>query len=270
MLTLLSVAALLLILLWIGQRRLLYFPFSGVPPPAAVGLPRAELVSITTVDGLRLNAWFVPATGSETRFAMVLFSWNAGQCALPAPLAAARAPHGIATLLMDYRGYGGNPGSPSEEGLALDARAARAYLTRRAGIDQMHIVYFGESLGTGVAVQLAAAEQPFALILRSPFTSLVDVARDHYPFLPVRWMLRDRFDSLGRIRGIGCPLLVIAGDRDGIISPAQSERRYAAAAEPKRLLIIAGADHNDDALLAGPRLIQGVIAFLNEVQQVKP
>src|SRR5207245_2914097 len=183
-------------------------------------------------DGLGLGGWFVPADGPETRFTMIVFNGNAGHRAMRAPLAAAVGAHGVATLLFDYRGYGGNPGQPSEEGLARDARAARAYLASRRDVDAARVVYFGESLGTGVAVRLATEERPRALILRSPFPSLADVGRHHYPLLPVRWLLRDRFESADRIRGVGCPLLVIAGDRDGIIPMAMSERLFAAAAEP--------------------------------------
>ena len=123
-------------------------------------------------------------------------------------------------------------------------------------------MYFGESLGSGVAVGLAAGERPFALILRSPFPSLADLGRLHYPLLPVRWLLRDRFDCLDRIRRVNCPLLVIAGTRDGIIPVAQSERLFEAAVEPKRLVRIDGADHNDYELLAGARVVEAVVDFL--------
>ena len=261
MLTVLVAAALVLLLLWVGQRRLIYFPFGSVPAPADVGLTHAETISFGTADGLTLGGWFVPAA-REPRVTMIVFNGNAGHRALRAPLAAALAPHGVATLLMDYRGYGGNAGSPSEEGLARDARAARAYVASRRDVDPTRIVYFGESLGTGVAVRLASEQRPFGLILRSPFPSLVDVGRYHYPLLPVAWLLRDRFDCIARIRQVGCPLLVIAGDRDSIIPLAMSERLFAASPEPKRLVTIPGADHNDDELLAGSRMIAAIVDFL--------
>ena len=168
----------------------------------------------------------------------------------------------MATLLTDYRGYGGNPGSPSEEGLARDARAARAYLATRRDVDPARIAYFGESLGAGVAVRLASEQRPHALVLRSPFPSLLDVGHHHYPLLPLRWLLRDRFDCLERIRRIGCPLLVIAGERDGVIPLAMSERLFAAAAEPKQMITLAGVDHNDRELLAGDRMIAAMVEFL--------
>lgn len=263
-------AALVLTLLWLGQRRLIYLPFGRVPPPADIGLPHAEAISFRTADGITLEGWFVPAGTPQTpdaglargRMTTIVFNGNAGHRGLRAPLGVALAGHGIATLLMDYRGYGGNPGSPSEAGLAEDARAARNYVLGRPDVDPTRLVYFGESLGTGVAVRLAAEHPPRALILRSPFTSLADVGRYHYPFLPVRTLLRDRFDSLNRIRDVSCPLLVLAGDRDGIIPVAQSERLYAEAAPPKQFVMIDGADHNDYELLAGERLVAAVVEFI--------
>ena len=274
-----SLLALVVVLLWAGQRRMIYFPFGDVGTPAAAGLPRAESVAFTTADGLTLHGWFVPAAQPATRQTVIVFNGNAGHRAMRAPLADALARRGIASLLFDYRGFGGNPGSPSEEGLALDARAARAYVAGRPDVDSTRLVYFGESLGTGVAVRLATEHPPAALILRardeglplpaasslilrSPFTSMIDVGRYHYPFLPVRWMLRDRFDSLDRIGRVGCPLLVIAGDRDSIIPPALSQRLYDAAPPPKRVVMIPDADHNDEDLFAGPRMIAAIVECL--------
>jgi len=258
----LAAAALALALLWAGQRRMIYFPFGVVPAPDAVGLTGVEALSFATSDGLTLAGWFVPATGAPARTTAIVFNGNAGNRAMRAALAAALRSHGIATFLFDYRGYGGNPGSPSEEGLARDARAALDCVAARPDVDPTRIIYFGESLGTGVAVRLAAERPPHALILRSPFPSLVDVGRLHYPVLPVGWLLRDRYDSLDRIRTIGCPLLVVAGDRDGIIPAELSERLFAAAAEPKRLVIIPGADHNDAELLDGSRMMAEIVSFL--------
>jgi fermentation-respiration switch protein FrsA (DUF1100 family) len=171
---------------------------------------------------------------------------------------------GLMTLLVDYRGYGGNPGSPSEAGLAADARAAFAFLSRQPGVDAGRIVIFGESLGTGVAVALAAEINPAALILRSPFPSLTAVARLHYPFLPVSTLLRDRFESKRRIAEVCCPVLVLAGDADTIIPPGQSRRLFDRALEPKRFVVIPGAGHNDPALLDGPQVLSAIWDFLEE------
>jgi fermentation-respiration switch protein FrsA (DUF1100 family) len=251
-----------LALIWVGQRRLIYLPFGNMPPAANLGLPRAGDVMFTTDDGVTLHGWFVPAASSPARFTVIMFNGNAGHRGFRAPLAAALARHGVATLLFDYRGYGENAGRPTEDGLARDARAARAYLMTRTDVDSSRVVYFGESLGAAVALRLSIETPPLALVLRSPFTSLTDVGRHHYPFLPVRWMLRDRYPSLERAASLTCPTLVIAGDRDGIIPIEQSRRLYGAIAAEKRLLVIVGADHNDEALFHGAELLQAVLDFV--------
>jgi fermentation-respiration switch protein FrsA (DUF1100 family) len=256
-----------LALLWFGQRRLIYFPFGNVPPAANVGLPRAENVTFTTADGVTIHGWFVPAASTPARFSMIVFNGNAGHRGMRAPMAAAFARHGVATLLFDYRGFGDNAGRPSEDGLTQDARAARAYLTSRTDVDTSRIIYFGESLGAAVALRLATETPPFALVLRSPFTSLTDIGRHHYPFLPVRWLLRDRYASLDRVGSLSCPTLVIVGGHDRIIPAEQSRRLYAALTTEKRLVEIAGADHNDEALFVGEELIQGVLEFLSNLDR---
>jgi hypothetical protein len=263
----LPAVALALALLWLGQRRMIYLPFGDVAPAASLGLPHAEDVTFTTDDGVTLHGWFVPAASTPARFTMIVFNGNAGHRGMRAPFAAALARHGVATLLFDYRGYGDNAGMPSETGLAQDARAARAWLTTRADVDTSRVVFFGESLGAAVALRLASETRPFALVLRSPFTSLTDVGRHHYPFLPVRWMLRDRYPSLERVGSVSCPTLVIAGERDRIIPIEQSRRLYAAIATEKRLVVIAGADHNDEELLDGPELMRAMLDFLADLER---
>lgn len=256
---------LILLLAWVGQRQLIYLPFGDVPEPSEVGLTRVERVTFTTDDGLTLNGWFVPASTGIATLTVIVFNGNAGNRAYRADLAAGLARAGVASLLFDYRGYGGNPGSPSEEGLALDARAARRYVDARADVSRDRIVYFGESLGAAAAVRLALEQPPRALVLRSPFTSLVDTGRFHYPFLPVRWLLKDRFPSIERISRVGCPVLVIAGGQDSIIPTAQSRRLFEAASDPKQFVILDGADHNDFELVAGPRVIGAVSEFLRRL-----
>jgi fermentation-respiration switch protein FrsA (DUF1100 family) len=258
----LLVPIIIVIALWAIQRTLIYFPYGSPGLPAAAGLRQAEAITFTTEDGLTLGGWFVPAASPAGGTTVIVFNGNGGNRAGRAPLAAQLARHGIASLLFDYRGYGGNPGSPSEPGLAADARAALRYLAARGDVNQDRIAYFGESLGSGVAVGLAAERPPFALILRSPFTSLVDVGRVHYPFLPVSLLLRDRYASLERITRLTRPLLVIATDRDEVVPTAQSERLFEAARSPKRIVIIDGTGHNDEELLAGPRVTAAIVGFL--------
>ncbi len=180
-------SAALLVLAWLGQRRLMYLAGGGpVPHPRDVGLATASEVTVPTEDGLSLGAWYVEPTAPAVGWTVILFNGNAGHRAFRAPLARRLSERGIATLMLDYRGYGGNPGTPTESGLLLDARAARRWLDRRLAGNAARVAYFGESLGTGVAVALAAERQPDALILRSPYTSMVDVGAFHYPWLPVR------------------------------------------------------------------------------------
>jgi uncharacterized protein len=194
--------------------------------------------------------------------AVLVCNGNGGDRSMRAALAAALSRMGLAVLLFDYRGYGGNPGSPSEEGLAADARAALGYLAGRPEVDPRRVVYLGESLGAAVALRLAVERPPAALVLRSPFASLAEVGRRHYPFLPVSLLLRDRYDSAALVGRLTAPLLVVAGGRDRIVPASHSRRLFAAAPEPKRLVVLDGADHNDHDLHAGPRLVGELRAFL--------
>jgi fermentation-respiration switch protein FrsA (DUF1100 family) len=231
-------------------------------PPVATILPGGEDVSFATEDGLRLSGWFVSAMGA-CRGTVLVFNGNAGDRSFRAPLAAALVRAGLSVLLFDYRGYGGNPGDPSERGLMADARGARAYLVARQDVDAENIVYFGESLGAAVAIALAVEDSPAALILRSPFTSLSDMARVHYPFLPTGALLCDRFESFGQIGRVTCPVLVVTRGRDQVVPPEQSRRLYESIQTPARLVVVPDADHNDYALLAGPELVQAVVQFLD-------
>ena len=252
---------LVLALVWSQQHRLIYFPFDSVPNPGAVGLRSGESVSFATADGLLLSGWFVRRT-PHPEFTVIVFNGNAGNRAFRAPLADVLAQANLAVLLFDYRGFGGNPGSPTQRGLETDARAAREYVLSRTDVDAGKLVYFGESLGTAVATRLAAEYPPAALILRSPFTSLTDIGRHHYAFLPVRWLLRDRYATIEQIARVKSPVMVIAGDNDRIVPLASSRELYDAANQPKTLVVIRGADHNDEALLTGREMIAGMLEFL--------
>jgi len=263
--TLITVAVLVAVLLglvWSQQRRLIYYPWPGRAPAAASVLPGSQEVTLDTEDGIRLHAWFVPAPTAGRGPAVVVCNGNAGNRALRAPLAAALSRAGLSVLLFDYRGFGGNPGRPSEDGLAADARAAQAWLAARPEVDPRRIAYFGESLGAAVALRLAVERPPAALVLRSPFTSLTDVGRLHYPWLPVGLLLADRYPSADRATDLTVPVLVVAGERDRIVPAALSRRLYDAAAEPKRFVLVPGADHNDAALLDGRELVGEILRFL--------
>ncbi|MGH3675357.1 MAG: alpha/beta hydrolase [Mycobacterium sp.] len=256
------VASGVLALLWSQQRRLIYFPSPGPVPSAAAFLPNGRDVVLDTEDGIRLGAWYFPVAGRGP--AVLVCNGNAGDRSMRLELAAALNDIGLSVLLFDYRGYGGNPGQPSEDGLAADARAAQAWLAAQPEVDPDRIAYFGESLGAGVAVGLATERPPAALVLRSPFTSLADVGRVHYPWLPVGRLLIDRYPSIDRIGSVDAPVLVIAGDRDDIVPTSLSKRLYEAAPEPKRFVLVSGAGHNDAALLDGRQMLDEVGRFLSE------
>jgi fermentation-respiration switch protein FrsA (DUF1100 family) len=256
----LAVAA--LVLVWLGQRRLIYFPDTRPPSLSGAGLAGAETVTFATPDGLRLGAWFLAGSGPPPRPTVIVFNGNAGHRAYRAPLASALAHHGMNVLLTDYRGYGGNPGTPTEEGLATDARAARAYVLERPDIDRARIIYFGESLGAAVALRLAVEHPPSALILRSPFASLILAGQYHYPMLPVRWLIRDGFPSIDRAPQVRVPVLVIAGTHDSIVPIEHTRLLYDAIVAPKTFVEVA-ADHNDEALLDGEEMVRAIVRFLS-------
>lgn len=251
------VASGLMGLLWSQQRRLVYFPSPGPLPHAASVARNGQDVVIETDDGIRLNAWYFPVDGDGP--AVLVLPGNGGDRSMRAPLALALNRMGSSVLLVDYRGFGGNPGRPSEAGLAKDARAAQSWLAAR----EREIAYFGESLGAAVAVGLAVERPPRALVLRSPFTSLPDVGAVHYPWLPVRWLLLDRYPSLERIASVRVPLLVIAGDRDDVVPEPMSRRLFDAANEPKRYVLVPGAGHNDLELLVGKQMLNAISGLLS-------
>lgn len=259
------VVAGIMVLAWMFQRTLIYFPFGEVPGPRDVGLTQAEIVAFPTADGLTLHGWFVPSSGSPSAHTVLVFNGNAGNLAYRAPLAAALQRQGLQVLLFDYRGYGGNEGKPTEVGLRADAQAAHDYLLERGDVDASRLIYFGESLGTALAIAMAAEHPPAGVILRSPFTSLAEVGQAHYPFLPVRFLLQDRFAAIDEIQRVTCPVLVIAGDRDRIIPVGQSRRLYEAVTSTKDLVILEAADHNDFELLAGDEMLAAIRRFLGQL-----
>lgn len=252
-----------LAIIWLRQDALIYFPSNTVPAPAEVRLPEAEQLTVRTADGLDLDAWYVPAAG-ETAGAVLVLPGNAGDRADRAPLAIALRDRGLASLLVDYRGFGGNPGSPSQPGLLADAEAAATALERRSGLGRDRIVYFGESLGSAPAAWLAARRPPAGVVMRSPFTSLTTIARRRFPWLPVQRLLRDRYPLASWIAGYDGPLLVIAGERDRLIPVADSRRVVDAAGGGGRLLVVPGVGHNDMELLTGATMLDGITAFLRD------
>ena len=244
-------------MLWALQRHLIYFPDRAAVPPAADAIAGARDVTLHTADGLDLGAWFVPADGPvDTGMAVLVAPGNGGNRAGRAEFAQELSRRGLAVLLMDYRGYGGNPGSPSEEGLAEDADAAVKTLTQ-LGYPAQRTLYFGESLGSGVVAALQARHRPAGVVLRSPFTSLADVAAHHYPWLPVRVLLRDRFPVVEHLAASDVPVTVIYGDRDSVVPSALSARVADHAPTLVERVVLAAADHNDTVMF-GPSVAAAV------------
>lgn len=246
------------------QRRMTYFP-SRTLGAAEMVLPGAEEVHFATDDGLELKAWFFPSTLGQSSVTVVVFNGNGGNRGDRGPLARGLASNGYGVLLFDYRGYGTNAGTPSEEGLGADGRAAVTYLTTRSDVDSERLVYFGESLGAAVAIATAGQIPPAALILRSPFTSLPEVASVHFPLVPTSLLLRDRYPNEEAIRTLYVPVLVVAGSEDRTVPLEQSERVFRAAVGPKRMVVIDGADHNDHQLSSGEQVLGAVVEFIDDM-----
>lgn len=244
------------------QRRLLYLP--GPAPgttPASVGLEHEEL-RLVTADGTRLGAWWIPRPDAWA--GALVTHGNAGS--IEHRLHIARAWHelGVACLLLDYRGYGASEGSPHEQGLYLDAEAGYDELARRLsaqGLGPERVVLHGESLGGAVAVELALRRPVGAVVVESAWSSLSELAARLYPFLPVRFLLRERFDTQAKVARLSAPLLVLHGRRDEIV-PFEHGERLAAAAGAE-LVELAGT-HNAGGFALDPRARARVEVFLRD------
>ena len=253
------VVVVVLALFWAFQRKLIYLPDTAPVPAAASVLPGAEDVRLHTTDGLELGGWFVRPPG-EAPATVLVTNGNGGSRTGRAPLAAKLAEAGLAVLLFDYRGYGGNPGDPSEDGLALDVRAAHRFLVEDRRVPPGRIIFYGESLGCAVVTGLARDHPPAGLVLRSPFVDLASVGAELYPYLPVRLLLRDRFPVRDDVARLRVPTVVVLGDRDSVVPPGQS--REVAAAASARVVEVPGADHNDPVLVEGPQVVDAVTALI--------
>ena len=242
-------------LAWWAQERLIFFP---QPLESTAHLPaRAIALDVVAADGSRLAGFLVPGESTPAP-AVICFGGNAEEASWM--LAEARWPRDYALVALNYRGYGKSEGDPGERALTEDALAIYDAVARRPDVDPKRIVVFGRSLGTAVAVHVAAARPVAGVILASPFDSLVEVGRQHYPWLPVSLLLRHRFDAGSLARGIRAPMLALVGDADSIVSPVRSRALFDAWAGPKTWEAIAGANHND--LGARAAFWDSVVAFL--------
>lgn len=243
---------LVMALVYAFQRKLQYFPAPGAP-----SLPQGvEDVRLEAADGTELRAWHWPGA-----FTVLVLHGNAGNRAHRLHLAEGLAARGFGVFLLDYRGYGGSSGAPTEEGLVLDALASVRWLRERGAA---RIAYYGESLGCGVAALLAAREPPAAIVFQSGADSLVEVAKSVHPWLPIGLLMKDRFEAADAMRGVACPVLSVHGAEDELIAVERGRALFDAAAGPKEWWVVEGAGHNDVIEAAGPAAyFDRVAAFLS-------
>lgn len=236
--------ACLVVFIYFYQRHMQYFPDKSNPgPPKDHGVPEMSVIRFTTADGLNLYAWWSPPRNPDGKI-VVLFHGNAGNLAGRGIKARYFIDSGYGILLAEYRGFGGNPGRPTEQGLYNDGRAALKWLDEK-GYKSGQLAIYGESIGSGVAVQLATEIRATYLILEAPFTSAAEIAKLSYPFLPVDYMMHDRYDSIAKIGQVKSSLLIVHGDEDPTIPIDSGKKLFDAANHPKEFCSIAGGGHSD-------------------------
>jgi fermentation-respiration switch protein FrsA (DUF1100 family) len=233
---------LVLACLYVFQRQLLYFPDRSRPEHGHFAELGVREVWLTTKDGLSLLSWYLPPR--EGRPVILYFHGNGGNIGHRAHPMRRFGDEGYGVLLVGYRGYGGNPGSPSEAGFYADAQAAVDFLEHE-GIGTDRLVLYGESLGSGVAVEMAARRPVGALVLESPYTSIAALAQYHYPYVPASLLIWDRFDAVSQIDALKAPVLILIGGRDIIVPPRFSQALYDAAPEPKEVWFAPEGGHED-------------------------
>jgi pimeloyl-ACP methyl ester carboxylesterase len=252
-----AVAVGLPLVLFLLQDRLIFSPQridDARRTEIAARFPAAKEIFVEAADGTRLHAWFLKS-GPDL---VLYFGGNAEQVSWMLEAAAVETP-GISWLLTDYRGYGASQGSPSESNLVSDAILWHQYAIHQLHVKQ--VFAFGRSLGSGVAVALAARRPLAGVMLVTPFDSLTAVAQHYYPYLPVKWMLRHRFDSIALAPRLEVRMLCLIAERDEVIPPAHAERLYEAWGGPKRKLVLTGAQHNDTD--SSPAFWRAIRSFLS-------
>jgi fermentation-respiration switch protein FrsA (DUF1100 family) len=235
----------LLVLAWSQQRILMYAPDPTRVDPATADLPTVKELKLRTADGVELIAWYHPAGPGQPT--LLYFHGNAGNLLSRAGRMGEYIAKGRGMLMLSYRGYGGSGGKPTEKNNISDAHLVYRWLLDQ-NVKAADIILYGESLGSGVAVQLAASQSVGGVILDAPYTSIADVGARIYPYLPVQALTLDRYDSLSRIDRINAPLLIVHGDQDALIPIAMGRELHKRASEPKQFAPIAGGGHADHHL----------------------
>lgn len=224
------------------QRRLTYFPDTQRITPASVNLPDVEEITLDTPDGEHVLVWYAAAKPGFPTF--LYFHGNAGSFEFRQERIRRYTARGYGMYMMTYRGFGGSTGVPSEASNVADASLAYTDLTGR-GVKPEDVIVYGESLGSGIAVQLAASKPVGGIVLDAPYTSLVDVAEKVYPYLPARWLMTDRYETMRSIGRVHAPLLILQGELDEVVPIAMGRAVFAAANEPKTMKTFPGAGHSD-------------------------
>ena len=248
------------VLIFFFQRRLMYFPNLERPKPNVSGVPEMKEISLHTKDKLTLLAWYRPPTKKE-KPTLIYFHGNAGHIGMRAYKVKPYLDAGFGVLLTTWRGFSGNLGKPSEDGIYRDGRAARDYLYNN-GVHSENLVLYGESLGTGVAVHLALEQPPVAFVLEAPFSSACDVAKIRLPLFPVRSLIFDRFESDKKISSIVAPILIVHGAKDKTIPIRLARKLFTFAKQPKSMHVFNSAGHND---LYHHGMDNIVLKFINEL-----
>ena len=244
------------------QRRMIFFPTSTLEfTPADFGMAYED-VRIRTADGVTIHGWMVPCPGCEVT--LLFFHGNAGNIGDRVENVRRLHELGLGVFILDYRGYGLSQGSPSDQGLYEDARAAYAHLASRDDINTERIAIFGRSLGGAVAVDLASRTPCWRLILESTFTSAADMTGQILPFLPLGRFITERFDSASKFGKVRAPLLQFHGTQDEIIPYRLGRMLFEAAPEPKEFVPIPGATHNDTYFVGGRAYFEKIRSFLSE------
>lgn len=252
------------------EKRLIFHPDRGNHSitPDVYGLEYDD-VTFRTEDGLNLNGWFVPGKKSssvEDLHTLLWFHGNAGN--INNRLENIKMLHDrvpVNVFIIDYRQYGKSEGKVSEQGTYIDAGAALTYLHSRKDINHEKIIFFGRSLGSAVAIDLAVKENCCVLILETPFTSIKEMGKELYPLLPINLFLRTKYDSLSKIRDVKVPTLIMHGDKDELVPFEQGRKIYEAANEPKEFYTIPGDNHNDTYIVGGEEYFDTIRNFVNKL-----
>ena len=232
-----------MLLLEMLERYFVFFPVRTLPATPGDTNVTFEDVFFLSSNQYWIHGWFIPGT---SKYTLLWFHGNGGNIGhRTEEILMMHNSLGVNIFIFDYRGYGRSEGKPSEQGVYQDAKAAIKYIQNRLEVDSSRIIYFGRSLGAAIAIHSASTHPPSGMILVAPFTSLSDIAALTFPHLPLKWLTRNRYNTISKIKELHTPLLIMHGDLDDVIPLTHSNRIFDAANQPKTLKVLVGAGHND-------------------------